>query len=586
MNLIDGLVRGRSIIPDAAGASKSGGPNGVAPQVGQDASFGDVLSRVSKGDGGAGQSSVTSFRETASGRNATGESGLRLFNEGGARAISENGEPPAAANASAGRAYIAAPSNDAAPFANRGAGVEAQLQALQASEANIGPNGVRAAHPGSASAGAEAAAKNAPSRLCSAASGADTRGDFEGTDIDANLASTAPSLSGVAARPAGQPNGGSAKSGGNVAAPQALTTVGTPSPSHRLATGASRPDKSKVTSRADPAPSQTSTESGLDAIFTLAGLVRTAAQGETPSMSELGRASPTFADARLLRAPQSTLPISVQGPQPSAISPLVPAGQTSAALERGRIKVALVDQQTHLPPVVDASPIRQIADRIAGEAGSAFASSAEGAEPGASSNSALPVGGAAARALSQAPPSVVRSLNLQLEPESLGAVTIRMRLSGARLAVQVEAANADTMRLIGGDKDRLAERLQSSGYAMDSLVVKIAESQTVQMQHGHGAAQTRKVFIKADRVCRLYIRKKPHPRAFVRPVEDLTFDQKSVVEIKQFARPQARAAASRRSSVGAFCDGHAIGERLTDGRFAEIGDFQSRDARARDRIFV
>ena len=91
MNLIDGFVRVRPIVPDAAGSSKCAGANGVASPVGRDASFGDVLSQVAKGDGAAGQSApneLASFRETASGRLesvATGESGLRSFNEGGAR---------------------------------------------------------------------------------------------------------------------------------------------------------------------------------------------------------------------------------------------------------------------------------------------------------------------------------------------------------------------------------------------------------------------------------------------------------------------------------------------------------------------
>jgi hypothetical protein len=69
-----------------------------------------------------------------------------------------------------------------------------------------------------------------------------------------------------------------------------------------------------------------------------------------------------------------------------------------------------------------------------------------------------------------------------------------MRLSGARLEVQVEAATADAMRVIRGDKARLAERLRSSGYAMDSLVVKIAESQ----RNGHGIAQTHASENQAD----------------------------------------------------------------------------------------
>jgi hypothetical protein len=214
-----------------------------------------------------------------------------------------------------------------------------------------------------------------PPQLRSAAPGANAREDFEGTDI----ASTVSNLGGAAVSQARRPNAGSAKAGVDAAA-LAFTSVGAPPPSNRLSTGSAHPDKPKVTARADGTPSQTSTESGLDAIFTLAGLIRTAAQGEAPSTSELGGDSSTLASARLLGAPQSSLPITVQDSQSSAISRLVPAGQTCISTERGRIKIAVDDQQTHLPPVVEVSPIQQIAGRILGEAGSAFASSAEGAD--------------------------------------------------------------------------------------------------------------------------------------------------------------------------------------------------------------
>ncbi|WP_187148685.1 flagellar hook-length control protein FliK [Methylocella silvestris] len=78
----------------------------------------------------------------------------------------------------------------------------------------------------------------------------------------------------------------------------------------------------------------------------------------------------------------------------------------------------------------------------------------------------------------------MKTLDLRLEPESLGAVTIRLRLSGVQLEVQVEASHVQTMKLIRDDKDLLSAKLRSSGYAMDHLVVKLAEQQI-------GPAQTR-----------------------------------------------------------------------------------------------
>ncbi|VTZ27321.1 hypothetical protein MPC1_5210003 [Methylocella tundrae] len=159
------------------------------------------------------------------------------------------------------------------------------------------------------------------------------------------------------------------------------------------------------------------------------------------------------------------------------------AGQSTGFPERGQIKVAVLDRQSHFPPTAGFSPIHQIADRIAPEAASLVSSLGEAAEPGASSG-ASPAAGVSDATQSKVLPTVMKSLNLQLEPETLGAVTIRMRLSGSRLEVQVEPARADTMRLISDDKDRLAEKLRSSAYTLDGVVVKLAGQQSPHLQQG------------------------------------------------------------------------------------------------------
>lgn len=128
-----------------------------------------------------------------------------------------------------------------------------------------------------------------------------------------------------------------------------------------------------------------------------------------------------------------------------------------------RIRVTTLDQQAHLPPAAGLSPIQQIADRVAVETGVGASNDATGAKPSSEAAAAATLG------------SAVKILNLRLEPESLGVVTIRMRLSGARLELQLEAARPETIQLIDNDKNLLVERLRASGYAMDNLVVKAAE---------------------------------------------------------------------------------------------------------------
>jgi hypothetical protein len=134
-----------------------------------------------------------------------------------------------------------------------------------------------------------------------------------------------------------------------------------------------------------------------------------------------------------------------------------------------KVTAAVLDQQTHLPPVAPA-PIDQIVSRIMVEA--------DGSEPVeqnsglGSSNDRLMAG----NAMESLPGtfSAVKILSLRLEPAHLGAVTLRLRLSGANLGVEVEAEQADTADLLSKDSAALVEKLQASGYSLEQLVIRSA----------------------------------------------------------------------------------------------------------------
>ena len=68
--------------------------------------------------------------------------------------------------------------------------------------------------------------------------------------------------------------------------------------------------------------------------------------------------------------------------------------------------------------------------------------------------------------------SHVKTLNVQLEPESLGLVTLRMRLSGNQLSVRVDVAEPATLDMIQRERDRLQRSLTSGSVSIDQLEIR------------------------------------------------------------------------------------------------------------------
>ena len=68
-------------------------------------------------------------------------------------------------------------------------------------------------------------------------------------------------------------------------------------------------------------------------------------------------------------------------------------------------------------------------------------------------------------------PSGNRVVEIQLTPESLGAVSIKMRLSGDRIDVQIEVANAQTLEVLSKDRHILSAAIETAGGAHESLIL-------------------------------------------------------------------------------------------------------------------
>ncbi len=113
------------------------------------------------------------------------------------------------------------------------------------------------------------------------------------------------------------------------------------------------------------------------------------------------------------------------------------------------------------------SPATQIARRVIAEALSAAAAAAAPAEAGGSET---------------ARGTVVRVLEIELEPASLGKVTIRMELKDDVLSLRLETAHREATVVIEKERDKLSNALKSAGYVVDAITAQTAEPQRASAQ--------------------------------------------------------------------------------------------------------
>jgi chemotaxis protein MotD len=134
------------------------------------------------------------------------------------------------------------------------------------------------------------------------------------------------------------------------------------------------------------------------------------------------------------------------------------------------IKVTVVQQETHLPPVQFSAP-QQVANAVVAEL----------------KNSPVPASSATpdlASAQGNAPDQPLKILTIHLEPPALGNVTVRLRLVGAEVSVHLAAQRKDTSQMLDQQRDSIRELMQSAGYVAD-----VAPVQHGSLQAGSGQSQ-------------------------------------------------------------------------------------------------
>lgn len=74
--------------------------------------------------------------------------------------------------------------------------------------------------------------------------------------------------------------------------------------------------------------------------------------------------------------------------------------------------------------------------------------------------------------ISQQAAQVVKELNIALDPEDLGAVTLKLRLAGGKLSVTIDVANSQTLSALEQDRTLITESLNQGGQSVDEIVIQ------------------------------------------------------------------------------------------------------------------
>lgn len=215
-------------------------------------------------------------------------------------------------------------------------------------------------------------------------------------------------------------------------------------------------------------------------------LLRAGGQGDTASSG----------DVQALRAENGTQPsgeVQLADPQ-RAVTP-VRDGQLGNDWRRGSASMAepqvVADALTGDSAGDGAAPIarsdalintsiaggavaHQIADRVASEARTLTAQAGRPDAP----------------AFGVKHEAAAKVLHLQLQPEGLGTVTIRMSVRDQALRLDLEVGRGETAHLIQRDRDTLSALLRSAGYMIDGVEVRFADAGGASAQGGNGQANT------------------------------------------------------------------------------------------------
>ncbi|MBR0686811.1 flagellar hook-length control protein FliK [Bradyrhizobium manausense] len=241
----------------------------------------------------------------------------------------------------------------------------------------------------------------------------------------------------------------------------------------------------KETSARDERPSATKREVQSTAGMATADAGRSAAAPSTVARSATDTSGPRLQPVGPQAAATDQMMPEGSDVQPKAMTVTPGFEAVAANVERAAksarrdalpetTKVTVVQQETHLPPVAQFSATQQVAN--------AAMSELKGSPTPAAATATDLVG-----AQGNSPDQPLRILTVNLEPPTLGNVTMRLRLVGNEVSVQLAAERKDTSTMLDQQRDQIRDLMQSAGYVAD--VAPVQHGSLDGFQAGSGQSQ-------------------------------------------------------------------------------------------------
>ena len=213
------------------------------------------------------------------------------------------------------------------------------------------------------------------------------------------------------------------------------------------------------------------------------GAAKAATVDSAPSAAASSAARSQAAASQTATAEQATpMPGDVSSPKAMPAVPgfeAVTANVERAAKASARdalpeaTKVTVVQQETHLPPA-QFGATQQVVNAVVAELKDSPAPAASAAPDLATSQS-------------NAPNQPLKILTINLEPQALGNVTVRLRLVGTEVSVHLAAERKDTSQMLDQQRDSIRDLMQSAGYVAD--VAPVQHGSLDGFQSGSGQSQ-------------------------------------------------------------------------------------------------